>query len=175
MKKELEEFGRSGAEHAVRPMGVTRAEDFIYMQISFLHGFVEYDLANNKITRIKELPIPPAVKTLPARRYQLNSAHHGLALNGDETKLCVAGTMSGYAAIVNRASFDATIIDVGEKPYWSTPSADGRHCYVSVSERDLVAVISFADEKKIKEIAVGDHPQRVRNGKMRLPAAAVPH
>ena len=149
MKRELEEYNRSGAESAVRPMAVTRAEDFIYMQISFLHGFLEYDLSNNKITRIKELPIPPAVGNPPASNNQLNSAHHGLALSGDETKLCVAGTMSGYAAIVNRKSFDATIVDVGEKPYWSTRSADGRHCYVSVSGRDLVAVIDFAEEKKI--------------------------
>jgi DNA-binding beta-propeller fold protein YncE len=175
MKRELEEYNRSGAESAVRPMAVTRAEDFIYMQISFLHGFLEYDLSNNKITRIKELPIPPAVGNLPASKYQLNSAHHGLALSGDETKLCVAGTMSGYAAIVNRKSFDATIVDVGEKPYWSTRSADGRHCYVSVSGRDLVAVIDFAEEKKIGDIMVGDHPQRVRNGKMHLPAAAAHH
>jgi len=174
MGKELEQFGVPGAESAVRPMAVTRDERFLYAQISFLHGFVEYDLVNGRITRIAELPASRTVQDLPAHGYQLNSAHHGLALNGANTKLCVAGTMSGYAAIVRRDTFAPTIVPVGPKPYWATESGTGEHCYVSVSEQDRVAVISFDSEREIASIPVGRHPQRVRNGRMRLGPTSAP-
>jgi YVTN family beta-propeller protein len=58
-------------------------------------------------------------------------------------------------------------VPVGEKPHWSTNSGDGRYCFVSVSGDDAVSVISYAEEREVARVAVGDHPQRMRMGKLR--------
>ena len=163
---ELDKAGYPGMSDAVRPMTLSPSERFLYFQVSFFHGFSEYDFKKDKITRVIRLPIAEKTKDIPKENYLLDSAHHGIALNPKGKRFCVAGTMSDYAAIVHRKSGRHKIIKVGPKPYWSTNSADGRFCYVSVSGTDRVAVISYKKRKEIASIPVGDHPQRVRTGKI---------
>jgi YVTN family beta-propeller protein len=165
MGEKLEEAGHPDMSSAVRPMALSRDEHFVYFQVSFFHGFVEYDLRADKVTRVKELPIKDP--SMPREQYLLDSAHHGLALSGN--KLCVAGTMSDYGAIVHRDDFSHKIVDDKiTKPYWSTNSGDGRYCYISASGDDEVVVISYATEKVVTRFGVGYHPQRVRNGVVRV-------
>ncbi|HEV2777022.1 MAG TPA: hypothetical protein VGV90_15620 [Solirubrobacteraceae bacterium] len=159
--------GHPGMSAAVRPMVLSPDERLAYLQLSFLHGFVEFDLEKRTPVRIANLPLSAEARTLPREAYLLDSAHHGIAMNREGTKLCVAGTMSDYAAIVDRDDFSHTILDSGRKPYWATNSADGDLCFVSASGDDKVTVISYADERVVATIPVGDHPQRMRAGVMR--------
>ena len=168
MGAKLEEAGFPDMSSAVRPMALSPDERKLYFQVSFFHGFVEFDLEQEKVVRIAELPISEETKALPRSSYLLDSAHHGLAMNPRGTKLCVAGTMSDYAAIVHRSTFKRRLVKGITKPYWSTNSADGRHCYVSGSGDDALWVISYRTGRKLAKVPVGFHPQRVRNGVARL-------
>lgn len=163
MGQKLAEAGFRDYSSAVRPMALSPDERFAYLQVSFFHGYVEYDLAQEKVTRVVDLPISEEGQ-VPREQYLLDSAHHGLAMNPAGTKLCAAGTMSDYAAIVDRANGEPTIIPGISKPYWSTNSADGSQCYVSASGADDVVVIDYETARVVKRFPVGNHPQRVRNG-----------
>jgi DNA-binding beta-propeller fold protein YncE len=152
---------------AVRPMALSPDERFVYFQVSFFHGFVEYDLRQDKVLRVARLPISDAAKAKRREEYLLDSAHHGIAMDPAGRRLCVAGTMSDYAAVVNRRSFGVRIAAEGTKPYWATNSGDGRYCFVSFSGDDAVSVVSYKLLREVARIPVGDHPQRMRMGRIR--------
>ncbi|GAA3387740.1 YncE family protein [Streptomyces roseoviridis] len=161
MRERLDAFGRGDLSDAVRPLVFTPDEKKLYFQVSFLSGFLEYDVATDRITRLKNLPGNPA--TDPDRTSWVNdSRHHGLSMSPDGTKLCVAGTMDDYATVVDRATLqEGPLVEVS-KPYWATVSGDGRSCVVSESGADRVTAIDFATGRRVATVDVGDHPQRVR-------------
>ena len=165
MGQKLKEAGYPDMSSAVRPMALTPNERKVFFQVSFFHGFVEYSFKRDRVTRVANLP--NLVQDTPREEYLLDSAHHGIAINERGSRLCVAGTMSDYAAIVSRRSFRYKLIKEGVKPYWSTTSANGRYCYVSWSGTDSMSVLSYRKRKEIAHIEVGDHPQRIRNGYVR--------
>jgi hypothetical protein len=167
MGQKLAEAGYPDMSSAVRPMALSPDERFVYFQVSFFHGFVEYDLKTDRVRRVANLPISDEAQQIPREQYLLDSAHHGIAMSGDGKRLCVAGTMSDYAAIVKRKTFRFTRLDLGEKPYWSTTSANGRRCFVSWSGTDSISVISYRKREEIAHVPVGDHPQRIRTGQVR--------
>jgi DNA-binding beta-propeller fold protein YncE len=163
MRPRLDAFGRSDLSDAVRPAVFTPDESKLYFQVSFFAGVVEYDVATDKITRIRELPPNPA--TDPDRTTWVNdSRHHGLSMSPDGTKLCVAGTMDDYTTVMDRATLNPGPLVTASKPYWATVSGDGKDCVISESGADQVSAISFATGQRVATVAVGDHPQRVRIG-----------
>ncbi|WP_040337292.1 YncE family protein [Candidatus Blastococcus massiliensis] len=176
MGKELEEAGYPGMASAVRPMALAPDERYVYLQVSFFHGWIEFDTeapdvdgsttydgepAVGAVTRVVDLP---KRTTEPRERYVLDSAHHGLAMNPEGTTLCAAGTMDGYAAIIDRETEQHRLVEVGDKPYWSTNGVFRDECWVSVSGTDQVVVIDYDTGQEVRRIDVGDHPQRVRDG-----------
>ncbi|MGX9608511.1 YncE family protein [Acinetobacter sp. T63] len=163
LRPALDAFGRKDLSNSVRPMVFSKDESKIYAQVSFFNGLVEYDLNQDKITRIAQLP---GSSTIPKDRTKWvnDSRHHGLSISADGEKLCVAGTMDDYATIVDRRTLQATQLIPAGKPYWATRSPDGRSCVISESETDVVTVIDFATGNKVLSVPVGNHPQRVRVG-----------
>ncbi|MET7933174.1 YncE family protein [Streptomyces sp. NPDC005322] len=165
MRERLDAFGRKDLSDAVRPVAFTPDGSKLYFQVSFFNGFLEYDVATDKITRAKTLPKNPA--TSEDRTTWVNdSRHHGLSMSPEGTKVCVAGTMDDYATIVDRASFQEGPLVPASKPYWATVSGDGTSCVVSESGADQVTAIDFKTGKKTASVSVGDHPQRVRIGQV---------
>ncbi|MEU4395708.1 YncE family protein [Kribbella sp. NPDC023855] len=165
MRQRLDAIGRRDLSDAVRPVAFTPDESKLYFQVSFFHGFLEYDVAADKITRVKTLPKNP--NTSEDRTTWINdSRHHGLSMNPAGDKLCVAGTMDDYATIVDRATLQERPVVPASKPYWATVSGDGKACVISESGADAVTAIDFSTGLKIATVAVGDHPQRVRIGQV---------
>jgi DNA-binding beta-propeller fold protein YncE len=161
MRSRLDAFGRKDLSNATRPGVFTPDWKTLYFQVSFFNGVIEYDIASDKITRIKTLPGNPGLN--PDRStWLLDSRHHGLSRNPAGDKLCVAGTMDDYATVVNRATLQEGEQIPANKPYWATVSADGKDCVISEAGADQVTAINFATGKKKLSVPVGYHPQRVR-------------
>lgn len=159
----LDAFGRKDLSNSVRPMVFSKDETKLYAQVSFFNGLIEYDLNQNKISRIGQLPGSDSIPK-DRTKWVNDSRHHGLSISADGEKLCVAGTMDNYATIVDRKTLTAGKLISAGKPYWATRSPDGRSCVISESETDVVTVIDFATGNKVLSVPVGNHPQRVRIG-----------
>lgn len=167
MRQRLDAFGRKDLSDAVRPAVLTPDGSTLYFQVSFFNGVVEYDVATDRITRVTTLPKDP--KTSEDRTTWVNdSRHHGISMSPAGDKLCVAGTVDGYATVVDRATLREGALVPAAKPYWATVSGDGRSCVISESDADRVTAIDFTTGARVTSVPVGDHPQRVRLG--RIPA-----
>ncbi len=155
--------------YGIRPAVITPDETVMYAQLSYLNGFVEYDLVAGRITRTVTMPFSPAGAALSPDSYPNNSAHHGMAMSGDGRALCDVGTIDDYAAIVARPMLTTTGIvhyPVGSLPYWSTTTVDGRHCAVSLSNANAVSIIDYETAQEIARVPVGSFPQRERLGRV---------
>lgn len=162
MRERLNAFpGGKDFSDSIRPVAFTPDESKMYFQVSFFNGFFEYDVAADKITRMKTLPKNPGTSD-DRTTFVNDSRHHGMSMKPDGTKLCIAGTMDNYATVVDRATLQEGPLVSASKPYWATVSGDGEACIISESGADQVTAISFATGRRIASVPVGDHPQRVR-------------
>lgn len=162
-------------EYGIRPAVFTRDNKTMYAQLSYLNGFVEYDLAAGKITRTVKMPFSEKAAKMKPDDYPQNSAHHGMAMNADESKLCVAGTIDDYVSIVSRPGLttDGTVTYAADAlPYWAQTSPNGHDCFVSLAEDDQVSVVDYRTAREVARIDVGRFPQRERAAKLTPEAIA---
>ncbi|MEY9928415.1 DNA-binding beta-propeller fold protein YncE [Catenulispora sp. GP43] len=159
--------------HGIRPNEIAPDGHTFYADLSYLNGFVKYDLNTSQILNTVQMPYASGGTTLKPDDYPKNSAHHGLALNGDGSKLCDVGTIDDYTAIVATSNLTTTGMvnyPAGALPYWGQTSADGQYCFVSLSNLGQVSVIDYATATEVARVPVGAFPQRERISQM-APAA----
>jgi DNA-binding beta-propeller fold protein YncE len=161
-------------DYGIRPNVFTKDDKTLYTQLSYLNGVIKYDLEAGAELARNEQPLSKfALDTYATYdEYPHDSAHHGLAINSDGTRLCDCGTIDNTVAIIDTATMQTlSMTDVGMVPYWATTSPDGKYCFVSMSGDDTIAVIDYADGKQVKVLPVGKFPQRSRLG--RVPEAVI--
>jgi DNA-binding beta-propeller fold protein YncE len=162
-------------DYGIRPAVFTADNKTMYAQLSYLNGFIEYDLTTGRTVRTVQMPFSPQGAAMGVDDYPQNSAQHGMAINAGESKLCVAGTIDDYTAIVSRPGLttDGTVhYDAGSLPYWATTSTNGRQCFVSLAEKDQISVVDYATATEVARIPVGHFPQRERLAALTTAAVA---
>jgi DNA-binding beta-propeller fold protein YncE len=156
-------------DKGIRPAVITPDEKLMYAQLSYLNGVIQFDLTTGQITKTLEEPLSAfATANYPTLDdYPHDSAHHGLALSGDGTKLCDAGTVDDTVSIIATSTMTVeTTIDVGLVPYWATTSVDGNSCFVSLSGDNAISVIDYRTGNQTKRVPVDRFPQRTRLGRV---------
>lgn len=152
-------------EWGLRPSVYTPDDKIMYAQFSYQRGFSTIDLETGDIIATYDLPASDhGLENFPKYKdYPNNSAHHGMALSSDGRKLCLAGTIDNYIAVVDLESATTDNIIYGpETPYWAATGPKGENCYVSNSYGDSLSVIDFATGMEVARIDVGSFPQRSR-------------
>ena len=151
--------------YGLRPFVIAPDGTTMYADLSYLNGFIKYDLNSSTTLTTVDQPFSAGAASESPDSYPQNSAHHGIALSGDGTKLCDVGTIDDYAKIVDVSTLttQATVTyPSGSIPYWAATSADGNYCFVPLSAGNAVSVISYATGQEVARIPVGNFPQRGR-------------
>jgi DNA-binding beta-propeller fold protein YncE len=154
----------------VRPFVFTPSGRLMFIQLSFLNGFIEFNPHTGDTLRTVHLPISGPGRGLPPDQYPNDAAHHGIAISPGGRYICDAATISNYAALVKRPSLKMVAkIPVGDEPAEAETSLDGRYCFITSRgpKANTVSVISYHKRREVKRIHVGRHPQE--EGEWRLP------
>ena len=147
-------------DRGVRPWEMTSDGRFIYAQLSFFHGFIEYDLRERRTRRTVQLPKSEAAEEMDESEYPFEAPHHGLAMSPDEELVCVAGRVSNYAALVRRSDLrEVAVIDVGESPGWAANTPDGSHCVVTSEVANTASFISYETREEVARVDLGEVPK----------------
>ena len=153
----------------IRPSVITADEKTMVAQQSYLNGLIRFDLTTGTITQMLTEPKSDfALANYPTPDdFPHDSAHHGLALSGDGSRLCDAGTIDNTVSIVSTETLAVlSTSNTGLIPYWATTSHDGNFCFVSLSGDNSVSVVRYATGQEVMRVPVGKFPQRNRAGRV---------
>ncbi len=153
-------------DRGIRPMAHTHDGQTMYAQRSEESSIMKVRLSDGALQEIVHLKVKEG--TTPAD-YDRAAPHHGLALAGDESTLCVAGRVSDYVGLVRTDTLDpVAYIDVPDAPGWATTGPDGTSCWVTSTRADSVSVVSYDQRSEIARIPVPGGPKLAQPA--RLPA-----
>lgn len=156
-------------EAGVRPFAINREESRLYAQLSNTHSVIAHDLENDALLGRLDLPVNSG---LTEADWDFEAPHHGLAMSPDETRLCLAGRASDYAAIVSTEPLATLFITpVGDAPSWATLDESGEICILPNTRSDDVSLVSMIDGTELARIKAGRAPKHVTVG--RVPESAL--
>ena len=148
----------------VRPFAVTADEGRVYAQLSNEHSVVVYSLAQRDL--LHELALPVAEGVTEAD-WDFESPHHGLALSGDESTLCLAGRASDYAALVDAESLTLrSAVPTGDAPSWAAIDSTDTLCVLANNRSDDVSLIALVEGMEVARLPAGRGPKHVTIGKV---------
>lgn len=143
----------------VRPFIFPRDESVVYVQQSWLHGFVKLDPLTEEQTIVN---LPDLGQEIPQPASYPHNVNHGIALNPDETELWAAGSALNFVAVYSHPDLTHIAnIPVGDDPNAIVFSGNGEFAYVSNRRGDDLSVIDTKTHKETKRISLGRFPQRM--------------
>jgi DNA-binding beta-propeller fold protein YncE len=184
----LAEQARHAFDAGIRPFAITEDESTLYAQLSNAHAVIARDLGTGQTRRL-DLPVADGVTEAD---WDFEAPHHGLALTPDETRLCLAGRASDYAAIVatdgvasDGVATDGVATDgvagdglellatvpVGDAPSWAALDAAGELCVLANTRSDDVSLVSMRALEEVARLPAGRAPKHVTIGP--VPAAVL--
>ncbi len=154
-------IGRIAFGDGVRPFAMTADEKRLFVQLSRLNGFQVVDLEQRKIIRQVDLPsLPPDIE-LP--EFYPHTYNHGLEISPDEKHLLAACSAAHQVCVYRLPELELVkSIPVGKEPNWIGFDSAGQFAYVSNRMSDTFSVIRMDELTEVKQVAVGDYPQRLR-------------
>ena len=155
----LEVVNRFGFRDGVRPFAITKDESTIYVQQSWLHGFI---VLNTETREQRTVHLPDLGKELPEPDFYPHNVNHGIALTHDESQLWAVGSALEFVAVYTHPALEHVAnIPVGKDPNAIAFSGDGKFAYVSNRDGNDLSVIDTKTYKEIKRIPLGQLPQRM--------------
>jgi len=143
----------------VRPFVFPKDESVIYVQQSWLHGFIKVDTATGEQTVIE---LPDLGKEVPVPESYPHNVNHGIGLTPDESELWAVGSALDFVAVYSHPELEHIAnVPVGRDPNAIVFNGNGRYAYVSNRKGDDMSVIDTDTYEEVKRIPLGDYPQRM--------------